>query len=177
MEIKKIIKDLIDILPEPVDYAEMVGAPGWAYGCKYVYEDPEYYLIAEAAKALEKLSDENQQLRNDLIMQTALAQNGQSVIETNKQLTRKFEALLKDFKEFILHTDDVCKYCKHNQPCRGAECESYVKGRGVEDLKGYKYDWQRSCEDFNFGECPMLENTLCNGCIKNNMQGFEWRGM
>ena len=89
----------------------------------------------------------------------------------------KFEALLKDFKEFILNPDDACKYCKHNQPCHGKECECYIEGRGAEDENGYKYDWQWSCEDFNFGECPKLENTPCNGCIKHNMQGFEWRGM
>lgn len=177
MEVKELIKELINMLPEPIDYAEMVGAPGWSYGCMYAYENPEDYLIEEAAETLKRLSDENQQLRNDLIMQTALAQNGQSVIETNKYLTRKFEALLKDFKEFILNTDDVCRYCKHNQLCLGKKCDHYIEGRGVEDKQGYKYDWQWSCEDFNFGECPKLENTPCNGCIKNNMKGFEWRGI
>lgn len=92
-------------------------------------------------------------------------------------LTEKFDALLKDFKEFILNTDDVCNYCKHNQPCHGKECEQYVEGKGAWDQKGYISDWQWSCEDFNFGTCPKLEDTPCNGCIKNNMQGFEWRGM
>lgn len=89
----------------------------------------------------------------------------------------KFEALLKDFKELILNPDDVCKYCKHNQPCEGEKCVSYIKGRGAWDHKGCKYDWQWTCEDFTFGECPKLENTPCNGCIKNNMKGFEWRGV
>ena len=126
---------------------------------------------------IEELIAENKQLRTDLIMQTALAQNGRSAIETNKQFVRKFDALLKDFKEFILHTDDVCKYCKHNQPCKSKECECYVEGVGAWSAKGYESDWQWSCEDFNFGECPKLENTPCNGCIKHNMQGFEWRGV
>ena len=88
-----------------------------------------------------------------------------------------FEALLKDFKEFILHHDDACKYCKHNQPCHGKECEHYVEGRDAWDHNGCKHDWQWSCMDFNFGECTKLENTPCNGCIKNYMSGFEWRGI
>ena len=176
MEIQKLIKDLRDLLPEPVDYAEMVGAPGWAYGCMYAYENPEDRLIEEAANAPEELSEENKRLRIDLIMQMALAQNGQNTIESNKQLTKKFEALLRDFKEFILNTDNPCKYCKHNQPCLRKECGSYIKGKEAWDHKGCKSDWEWDCMDFTFGECPKLENTPCNGCIKNNRQGFEWKG-
>ena len=93
------------------------------------------------------------------------------------QLSEKFEALLEDFQEFIVNKDNICNYCKHNQPCHGKECDQYVEGKGAWDQKGYISDWQWSCEDFNFGTCPKLENTPCNGCIKNNMQGFEWRGV
>jgi hypothetical protein len=91
-------------------------------------------------------------------------------------LNKKFEALLKDFKEFILHPDNACKYCKHHHPCSGKECEGYVEGKGAWDNKHCYYDWQWSCMDFNFGECPKLENTPCNHCIENDMRGFEWRG-
>lgn len=38
-----------------VDYAEMVGAPDFAYGCKYVYPEAEDYAIEEAIKALEEI--------------------------------------------------------------------------------------------------------------------------
>lgn len=93
------------------------------------------------------------------------------------QLSEKFEALLEDFKEFILNKDDVCKYCKHNQPCRGKQCEFYIEGKGAWDHKGCKHDWEWNCIDFSFGECPMLENTPCNGCIQNKRRGFEWRGV
>ena len=55
-------------------------------------------LLEQAATSLENLTVENKQLRTDLIMQTALAQNKQNVTEVNKQLTIKFDALLKDFK-------------------------------------------------------------------------------
>lgn len=36
------------------DYADMVGAPPWAAGCRYVYPDPEDYAIEEAITALEE---------------------------------------------------------------------------------------------------------------------------
>lgn len=36
------------------DYADMVGAPAWAYGCRYVYPEPEDYAIEEAITALEE---------------------------------------------------------------------------------------------------------------------------
>jgi hypothetical protein len=92
-------------------------------------------------------------------------------------IEQKFEALLRDFKEFILNPDDACEYCKYNQPCRGKECELYVEGMGAWDKRGYIDDWQWSCEDFTYGTCPKLEDTPCNGCIKNNRRGFEWKGV
>ena len=131
----------------------------------------------EVANFIEKLTRENDQLNYNLIIKTAAAQNGQSAIETNKQLVRNFEALLKDFKELMLNPDDACIYCKYHQPCCGKECESYIKGKEAWDHKGCKHDWEWTCVDFNFGECPKLENTPCNGCIKHKMQGFEWRGV
>lgn len=38
-----------------VDYAELVGAPAFAYGCKYVYPEPEDYAIEEAIEALKEV--------------------------------------------------------------------------------------------------------------------------
>lgn len=38
-----------------VDYAEMVCAPAFAYGYKYVYPEPEDYAIEEAVKALKEV--------------------------------------------------------------------------------------------------------------------------
>lgn len=96
MDIKELVQHLRDMLPEKVDYADLVGAEGFARGCMYVWEDPESYFIEEAADTLEKLSAENKQLRTDLIMQTALAQNGQSAIETNKKLVQQIAALKKE---------------------------------------------------------------------------------
>ena len=44
-------------LPSLVDYAELVGAPAWAYGCKMVYEDEEGYIIEATIEALKKLKE------------------------------------------------------------------------------------------------------------------------
>ena len=37
------------------DYAELVGAPAFAYGYKYVYPEPEDYAIEEAIEALKEI--------------------------------------------------------------------------------------------------------------------------
>ena len=108
-------------------------------------------------------------------MQRALAQNGQSAIETNKQLAKRISVLLKEIRELAIKSEDVCKYCKHYQPCDGKKCKDYIEGKGAWDDKHYYYDWVWSCQDFNYGECPKLENTPCNGCnFENN---FEWKGI
>lgn len=108
-------------------------------------------LLGCAAKTIEKLNDEN------------------------RQFTEKFSALSKDFYEIIIKSEDVCKYCKHHQPCEGKNCKDYIEGKGAWDDKHCYYDWVWSCQDFNYGECPKLENTPCNGCnFENN---FEWKGI
>ena len=122
----------------------------------------------------EELIAEVKKLRSELIMQTALAESREINAQEYK---RQYGALLKDFEGLIINLKDSCEYCKHHQPCDGKKCEHYIEGRGVEDNKNCHYDWQWSCQDFNFGECPKLENTLCNGCIQNNMRGFKWRGV
>ena len=143
---------------------------------EYIQENDDKIidLLKLAAHSIKRLSDDNKKLRNDLIMQTALVQNNKGVIETNKQLTRKFNALFDDFRNVILKSDEVCNYCKHFKPCDGKSCKQYIEGVGAYNHTGHKHDWEWSCMDFNYGECPMLENTPCNGCnFKNN---WEWRG-
>lgn len=54
VEIKETISLLKGIQSPLQDYAELVGAPYWAYGKQYVYPDPEDYAIEQAISALEK---------------------------------------------------------------------------------------------------------------------------
>ena len=143
---------------------------------EYIQENDDKIidLLKLAAHSIKRLSDDNKKLRNDLIMQTALVQNHKGVIETNKQLTRKFNALFDDFRTVILNSDEVCNYCKHFKPCDGKSCNQYIEGVGGWLHNEYHHDLRWNCQDFNYGECPKLENTYCNGCdFKNN---WEWRG-
>lgn len=84
--------------------------------------------------------------------------------------------LEEDFTELVMKSGNTCDYCKYNVECKGKECPKYIEGRGCTDENGKYYDWKWNCEDFNFGECPLLEDTPCNGCIGNGSKGFEWRG-
>lgn len=175
MELNELIKELRNMLPPKVDYADLVCAEGGSHGCTYVWEDPEPYFIEEAANMLEKLIAENKQLRNDLIMQTALAQNGQSAIETNRQLKKQLNAAVEDIKKAI-DGELICDFCKYNHECQGEKCDKYTEGVGCTDESDNYYDWKWTCMDFNFGTCGKLEDTPCNGCFDNNMSGFKWRG-
>ena len=56
MEINLLLKKFKEMLPEQVDYAEMVGAPSFAYGEKYCYEDEWGYICEDAIEKLEKLA-------------------------------------------------------------------------------------------------------------------------
>ena len=93
-----------------------------------------------------------------------------------EELLDKYNRLKEDFMELIMKSENICHYCKNDIECKGKDCEKYVEGRGCWDDKRCHHDWAWSCRDFDFGTCDMLENTPCNGCFKNNNEGFEWRG-
>lgn len=54
VENKETIRLLKGIQAPLQDYAELIGAPYWAYEKQYVYPDPEDYAIEQAISALEK---------------------------------------------------------------------------------------------------------------------------
>ena len=48
--------ELLKSMQSPLeDYAELVGAPAFTYGHKYVYPYPEDYAIEEAIEALKEI--------------------------------------------------------------------------------------------------------------------------
>ena len=71
-------------------------------------------------------------------------------------------------------SDDICAYCKNRIECKNEQCEKYSSGVG--DVDGNYPDWKWTCMDFDYGTCPLLEDTPCNGCFDDDRKGFEWRG-
>lgn len=69
---------------------------------------------------------------------------------------------------------DLCEYCLHHIPCKGKECPKFIQGVG--DVEGKFPDFQWTCEDINYGDCPMLENTPCQNCFADMDSHFEWNG-
>lgn len=124
-------------------------------------------------------------LQEQLTLQTKLAQNGQSAIDTSARLAEEVFKLTdknKKYKDYIIsllkENVDVCSYCVHDKECKGEKCECYIEGVGATGENGENYptfNWK--CTDFRFGECPLLENTPCYNCIENDNKGFEWKGI
>lgn len=85
------------------------------------------------------------------------------------------EAAERDLHSIIRQADDGCNLCRHYQPCMGKDCPKYISGKGATDEGGMEYpNFPWTCEEFDFGTCPLLENTPCNGCDFENH--WEWRG-
>ena len=121
-------------------------------------------------------------LQDELNIQTALAQNGASALETSNALANKlqiltlnFNKLQEDFLKIINSETDLlpCDFCEHYIPCLADKCDSYEHGVGMTDESGKYYDWTWTCLDFNFGTCRKLENTSCNNC--NFKDNFKWK--
>lgn len=126
---------------------------------------PEKSLLNETADKLEQLQKLIDDFTND------------HYVDTLDFYAERCHKLEEDFHELVMKSIDICDYCKHNTECKGKDCPKYISGKGCIDENGKELpDWEWDCTDFDFGTCPMLEDTPCNGCIKNSNKGFEWRG-
>lgn len=117
MEIKETINLLKGIQSPLQDYAELIGAPYWAYGKQYVYPDPEDYAIEEAISALEKeerykwhdLKNNPNDLPEVLVKDSKLSDN--VLVETDKYNTLMVAYMnLGTGEWFNLLNEDECFY-------------------------------------------------------------------
>ena len=96
-----------------------------------------------------------------------------TIYEDYFSLKKEIERVKKERDKLARKTEDPCTLCRHYTPCSGRSCPSFCEGVG--DAEGKYPDWHWSCEDFQYGSCPVLENTPCFECIQNGYKGFEWR--
>lgn len=104
----------------------------------------------------------------------ALAENGQSAIDTNKRLSKKLTMALGDLKIALKNNEDTCQLCKHYVICEGKDCNKFFEFDEVTDENGKVYPWKGDCLELNWGDCPMQEDKPCKECF--HMDKFVWRG-
>lgn len=96
---------------------------------------------------------------------TELLTQRDEAVETIKQLAKN-------------KISDICSLCSYNHKCEKEKCKDFIRGKGMQFTDTLKYiDEPWTCMDFNFGTCPTLEHTPCNGCIDNNLKNFHWIGL
>ena len=122
-------------------------------------------LVNEAANKIEWLQKLVDDMTND------------HFVDTLDFYSERCQNLESDFMELIMESERICHYCKNNVECKGKQCEKYCEGKGGYGQDGQHFpNWKWTCQDFDFGTCPLLENTPCNECFENDCRGFEWRG-
>lgn len=61
--LRYLARQMREMLPEPLDYADLIGAPEGSRGQLYVYEDPRCEVISEGAKKLDEIAKEATRLQ------------------------------------------------------------------------------------------------------------------
>ena len=127
--------------------------------------NPHQGLLLEAADKIEWLQKLVDDMTND------------HFVDTLDFYSERCQNLEEDFTKLVMQSEDICKYCKNNTECKGKDCEKYCEGKGGYGQDGQHFpEWKWTCREFDFGTCPLLEDTPCNGCFENGCSGFEWRG-
>ena len=96
---RETIKDTIErlrlMLPPKVDYAELVGAEGFAYGHHSVYEDPEPYFIEGAISLIERLQSENTRQQAEIERYKGVIKTLEKDVENKRIAAQEFYNRLK----------------------------------------------------------------------------------
>ena len=121
-------------------------------------------------------SDLDNQAANAIEILEALAQNGQSAIDTNKRLADKIR-MLKAKLDQAEETLDFCR-TKDAEIIRLGQERNRLKrerDQAVEDLNTLRKrsDWK--CEACYYND--HYNRDICTGCEYNNDNNWQWRGV
>ena len=147
------------------DYAELVGAPAFTYGHKYVYPYPEDYAIEEAIEALKEI----QQYREIGTVEECKELASIVNMAERNELAKAIDEWLKYNK---IGTVEECREAVEKQKPKKPDYE----GDGYDDKGELVYDTQicPNCDkkyevDYDdYKHCPN-----CGQAIDENLEGME----
>lgn len=91
-----------------------------------------------------------------------------STVQTHsKGSLEELHELVKEITAACLDAEGIiCGNCVHKIPCEKEKCPKYESGTGAMDAKTGRVfpDFKWTCLDFDWGDCPMLENSPCATC-------------
>lgn len=123
VDIDGLIKYWNDALPPMVDYADMVGAPEWAYGCRYVYEDPCGYFIEDTIVALNELKELKELVKGVTVQLEENNKKLANMIHLNKTMiiNEPYHMEIHSEKDAQYAIKNMCSNCYRLHYCTGAE--------------------------------------------------------
>lgn len=107
---------------------------------------------------------------------TRAANAREIMLKAIEHLERERDAAVDDLRSVIIDVDKGCILCAHYHECKGEACPHFESGVEAVHMYGSQiYDFEWTCELFEYGTCAEMENTPCNGCDLQNH--WEWRGV
>ena len=135
IDVDNAIRILENMQSPKIDYAEMVGAPAFCYGKRYVFQNPEDYAIETALAALNEKKERDARRAKDT---NIIGNDGWILVE--ERLPEAREKLLYDMQLVTLEDGEVCLGVYRNQ-----ENEWWTRRQQGEEWYTNKHDvvaWQ-----------------------------------
>ena len=123
VDYNKLVEQLKEMLPKKVCYGELVGAPvPYNQMGDMVYENPEPYIIEQAADAITKLiaraetaEKQNTQITKDLSSAMGMISNWsyncKATVERAQHFKRERDAAVSDLRGCAIESCAECMYC------------------------------------------------------------------
>ena len=116
MDYNKLVEQLKEMLPEKIRYGELVGAPvPYNQMGDMVYEEPEPYIIEQAADAITELvaraetaEKQNTQLKEEL---SSWSHNCKAAVERAQHFKRERDVAVSDLRGCAIESCAECMYC------------------------------------------------------------------